>query len=120
MMDCKVWIKDFMENVKSRFDEYKDLKFEKREEWIVVKDLTYLQFLGWDISTWIELAGDNELIYAYYDDYLNVEFVHIREGHCLRAYMEYENEVDTDEGDNPEISISGWLDVIEYLDKHTV
>lgn len=50
MMDCKVWIKDFMENVKSRFDEYKDLKFEKRGEWIVVKDLTYLQLLGWDIS----------------------------------------------------------------------
>ena len=49
---------------------------------------------------------------------MNAEFVHIKNGICLRVYQEYDGEVDTDEGDDPEISISEWSDVADYIDDH--
>lgn len=118
MQGCNVWIKDSMENVKIRFKEYEDMGFEKQGDWVRVDDFTYFQLFSWDISGWIELAGDHELVYAYYDEYLNAEFIHIKDGNCLRAYMQYEGEVDTDEGDDPEISITEWEDVAQYIDEH--
>ena len=68
----------------------------------------------------MELAGDDELIYAYYDEDMKAEFVHVRDGVCLRAYRQYEGEVDTNKGEDPETSISGWSDVADYIDEHMV
>lgn len=73
-----------------------------------------------DVSSWLDLAGQEELIYAYYDEDLNAEFVHIKDGVCVRAYLEYEGEVDTDEGEDPETAISKWSDVAGYMDEHMV
>ena len=38
----------------------------------------------------------------------------------FRSYQEYDGEVDTDEGEDPDIPISGWSDVADYMDEHMV
>ena len=38
----------------------------------------------------------------------------------MRAYQEYDGEVDADEGEGPDIPISGWSDVADYMDEHMV
>lgn len=86
-----------LKKVKDRFSEYEDMEFEKRGEWVLAEDFSGTQLFGWEISDWVELAGGDELIYAYYDEDMNAEFVHIRGGVCLRAYTQYDGEVDTDE-----------------------
>ena len=118
MTDCRVMIKASFEEVKARFREYEndDIEFSTREDWTLAQDFSGTQLFGWEVSSWVELAGNDELIYAYYDENMNAEFVHIKNGICLRVYQEYDGEVDTDEGDDPEISISEWSDVADYID----
>ena len=118
MTDCRIMIRASLEAVKVLFGEYEDVEFSTKEDWTCVQDFSGTQFFGWEISSWVEMAGDNELIYAYYDENMSAEFVHIKNGACLRAYQEYDGEVDTDEGDDPEISISEWSDVADYIDDH--
>ena len=60
-----------------------------------------------------------EARFSEYED-MNAGFVHIRDGVCLRAYRQYEGEVDTNKGEDPETSISGWSDVADYIDEHMV
>lgn len=120
MTDCRVMIKVSFEEVKARFREYEneEIEFSTREDWTLAQDFSGTQLFGWEVSSWVELAGNDELIYAYYDENMNAEFVHIKNGICLRVYQEYDGEVDTDEGDDPEISISEWSDVADYIDDH--
>lgn len=120
MIVCKVMVKASISKVKAQFQEYGDMEFSKRENWTLVEDFSGTQLFGWDVSSWVELARDDELIYAYYDEDMNAEFIHIKDGVCVRAYQEYDNEVDTDEGEDPETSISKWCDVANYIDKHMV
>ena len=118
MTDCKVMIKAPLEKVKALFQEYEDMEFSKKEDWTLAQDCSGTQLFGWEVSSWVELAGDNELIYAYYDENMNAEFIHVKGSICLRAYQEYDGEIDTDEGDDPDISISEWSDVADYIDEH--
>jgi len=111
-------IKASIFKAKAQFQECENLEFSKRGNWTLVEDFSGTQFFGWEISSWAELAGDDELIYAYYDENLNAEFIHIKGGVCLRAYQEYDGELDTDEGEDPETSISEWADVADYVDEH--
>lgn len=120
MRDCKVRIKAAMKKVKDRFSEYEDMEFEERGEWVLAEDFSGTQLFGWEISDWVELAGEDELIYAYYDEDMNAEFVHIRGGVCLRAYTQYDGEVDTDEGEDPDAAVSRWSDVADYMDEHMI
>ena len=120
MTECKVMIKAPLQKVKKRFSEYEDMGFEKRGDWILAEDFSRTQLFGWKVSAWIELAGDDELIYAYYDEDMNAEFVHIKDGVCLRAYQEYDGEVDTDKGEDLETFVSGWSDVADYIDEHMI
>lgn len=81
------------------------------------EDMSEDEFFGWETSSWIELADGKELIYGYYsDDNGNAEFVHIKNGKCIRDYREYDFEVDTDEGNNPEFD--DWTDVASYVDEN--
>lgn len=120
MTECKVMMKAPMKKVKARFSDYEDMEFEKRGDWTLAEDYSGTQLFGWGISDWVELAGDDELIYAYYDEDMNAEFIHVRDGVCLRAYTQYDDEVDTDEGEDAETSIREWSDVGDYMDKHMV
>ena len=118
MTDCRVMIRASLEEVKALFQEYEDIEFSMKGDWTCAQEFSGTQLFGWEVSSWVELAGDNELIYAYYDENINAEFVHIKDGACLRAYQEYDGEVDTDEGDDPDTSISEWADVPDYIDEH--
>ena len=118
MSDCKVMIKAPKKEVKARFSDYEDMEFEKRGDWTLAEDYSGTQLFGWNVSNWVELAGQDELIYAYYDEDMNAEFAFVQNGLCMRAYQEYDGEVDTDEGEDPDIPISGWTDVADYMDEH--
>ena len=93
MSDCKVMIKAPMKEAKARFSDYEDMEFERRGDWTLVEDYSGTQLFGWKVSSWVELAGQDELIYAYYDEDMNAEFVHVKDGVCLRAYMQYDGGV---------------------------
>lgn len=118
MSDCKVMIKAPMKEAKARFSDYEDMEFERRGDWTLVEDYSGTQLFGWKVSSWVELAGQDELIYAYYDEDMNAEFVHVKDGVCLRAYMQYDGEVNTNEGDDPDTSIKDWSDVADYIDEY--
>ena len=120
MFACKVMIKGPLESVKARFEGYGDMEFSQKGDWVLAEDFSGTQLFGWEVSTWLELAGKDELIYAYYDENMNAEFVFIQNGLCIRAYQEYDGEVDTDQGEDLDVSISGWSDVAEYMDEHMV
>ena len=116
MTDCKVMLKSSLDKVRARFQDYADLEFSNRGDWILVEDFSGTQLFGWEVSSWIELAAGDELIYAYYDEDGNAEFVFLQNGLCMRAYQEYGGEVDTDEGED--IDISSWSDVADFIDEH--
>lgn len=118
MTGCKVMLKSSLDKVKARFLDYEDLEFAIRGNWILVEDFSGTQLFGWEVSSWIDLAANDELIYAYYDEDMNAEFIHIKDGVCLRAYQEYNGEVDTDEGDESDASVTEWADVADYIDEH--
>lgn len=95
-----------------------DVYFKESEDCVSFEDFSENEFFGWDTSSWIALAGDKELIYGYYsDDSGSAEFVHIRNGECIRDYRVYDfdAEIDTDEGVSPEFD--SWTDVADYVDR---
>ena len=77
MFACKVIIKGPLESVKARFEGYGDMEFSQKGDWVLAEDFSGTQLFGWEVSTWLELAGKDELIYAYYDENMNAEFVFI-------------------------------------------
>lgn len=80
------------------------------------EDLSEDEFFGWDISSWIALADHKELMYGYYNDSGSAEFVHVKDGMCIRDYRMYDFELDTDEGTSPEFE--DWADVCDFIDDH--
>ena len=118
MFACKVMIKAPLEQVRARFEGYKDMEFFQKGDWVLAEDFSGTQLFGWEVSSWLELAGENELIYAYYDEDMNAEFIFVQNGLCMRVYQEDNGEVDTDQGEDPDISVSGWSDVASYMDEH--
>lgn len=81
------------------------------------EDMSENEFFGWETSSWIALANGKELIYGYYsDDDCNAEFIHVKNGKCIREYREYDFEVDTDEGNTPKFDDG--VDVATYIDKN--
>ena len=118
MFDCKLRIKAPLDEVKVRLADIESLEYTRQGDWTLVEAPSGTQLFGWEVDAWMELAGSRELCYAYYDEEQNAEFVHIRDGVCLRVYQEYGGEVDTDEGSDSECAISDWSDVADYLDEH--
>ena len=87
------------------------------EDYTSFEDTEELAFLGWDTESWIKLAAGKELMYGYYsDEQLEAEFVHVRDGKCIRDYRVYDGEVETNVGDTPEFG--SWVDVATYVDKY--
>lgn len=88
----------------------------ERENETAFDDFAETEFFGWSTENWCKLAGEKELVYGYYnDDAMEAEYVHIKGGVCVREYSEYEGEVDTDEGDEPEFE--NWISVASYVDR---
>ena len=78
------------------------------------EDLSENEFFAWETSAWIALADSKELIYGFYNDSGNAEFIHIKNGICIREYRMCNFEVDTDKGDTPRFE--EWTDVCDYID----
>ena len=116
MTVCRILVKASVQEAEDMFSEYEvDISDSEREGWALIEDYTYSQFASWEVSDWIELAGDCELVYAYYEDNQNAEFVHIKDGLCVRVYQECNGEIDTDDGEDPEVSISDAADIDIYI-----
>lgn len=93
-----------------------DVYIKECEDSVSFEDMSENEFFGWDTSSWLALAGNKELIYGYFsEDSGSAEFVHIRDGECVRDYRIYDFEVDTDEGASPEFD--GWTDVARYVEE---
>ncbi|MDO4315785.1 MAG: hypothetical protein Q4C45_08400 [Oscillospiraceae bacterium] len=83
---------------------------------ISFEDTSENEFFAWQTSSWIAISDGQELVYGYYNgDAGNAEFVHIKNGTCIRDYRVYDFELDTDEGVSPEFH--DWVDVAKYVDK---
>lgn len=81
------------------------------------EDMSENEFFGWDTSSWIALADGKELMYGYYsDDSGSAEFIHIKNGECIREYRVYDFEVDIDMGSTP--GFDNWTDVAKYVDEN--
>lgn len=78
------------------------------------EDISENEFFGLDTSSWVEVADGKELIYGSYNDTGSAEFVHIKDGSCVRDYRMYDFELDTDEGSSPEFE--DWADVCDFID----
>lgn len=120
----KAWYdKEFGNNVEWEHDEilksyYADnvYIFEK-EDAVSFQDMSDLYFISWDVNAWIKLAAGKELVYGYYsEEMLEAEFVHIKDGKCIRDYREYEGQVEVDEGETPEFT--DWVSVSAYVDEN--
>lgn len=93
-----------------------DVYFSENKDRVSFEDMSENEFFGWETSSWIALAGDKELIYGYYsEDSGSAEFIHIKNGECIRDYRAYDFEVDTDEGTSPKFD--NWTDVAKYIDE---
>lgn len=88
----------------------------QRNDNISFEDMSENEFFGWETSAWITLADNKELIYGFYNDSGSAEFVHIKDGICVRDYRMYDFELDTDEGDIP--AFEDWADVCDFIDDH--
>ena len=62
MFACKVMIKAPLEQVKARFEGYEDMEFSQKGDWVLAEDFSGTQLFGWEVSAWLELAGEDELI----------------------------------------------------------
>ena len=118
MTDCRVLIKAPLDKAAALFREYEEIEFSERGDWSLAEVFSGTILFGWEAATWTELAGEYELIYAYYDEDLNAEFIHVKNCCCLRVYQQYDGEIDTDEGEDPETAISKWTDVAGYIDRY--
>lgn len=93
-----------------------DIYISVKDEMVSVEDMSELTFLDWDTEAWINLAEGRELMYGYYsEEQLEAEFVHVKDGRCIRNYREYAGEIEADEGDEPHFE--NWVDVSMYVDE---
>jgi len=124
----KTYIKTFGSNeLKFEFsDEQKTLKIcnseiyiFKEDEYIIFNDFEGDGWFGLETTVWLELAENDELIYAHYDESMQTaEFVRILNGKCVREYTVYDGEIDLDNSDNcNEFEFGYWGDVASYVDK---
>lgn len=91
----------------------------EKEGYVLFEDMNGEAFFGWETSVWVDFAGKDELVYAYYDEDGNAEIVCIKDGACIRDFRMYNFEIDTDEGQtNFEYSIADCSDVASFLDEN--
>ena len=119
----KEWYDKVMQNsVEWEYDEIlksyhvRNVYLTEKENSVSFEDMSEEVFFGWETSAWIEVADNKELIYGYYNDCnCYAEFVHIKNRKCIRDYREYDDGIDTNEGNIPEFN--NWVDVASYVDE---
>lgn len=89
----------------------------EQDDYYIFEDLGEELFMFVPIEEWLDIAGDNHLIFGYYsEDSLSAEFIEIKNGKCIREYRQYYDapEDNVDEGGEP--VFEDWVDVASYVD----
>ena len=82
------------------------------------EDFSNFYFEFQETEEWLNIAQGRELFNGYFsDDDLAAEFIHIKNGECIREFREYSD----DEEDNVDLGTSpkfdSWVDVASYVDR---
>lgn len=88
------------------------------ENYYRFEDFSNFYFEFQKTEEWINIAQGRELIYGYFsDDDLSAEFIHIKNGECIREFREYFDceEDNVDLGTSPRFD--SWVDVASYVDR---
>ncbi len=87
------------------------------EKYYRFEDFSDYQFTYWDTKSWLELAQDRELIYGHFsDDELSAEFIHIKNGQCIREFREYFDDEDSNVNTGTLPEFNSWVDVASYVE----
>lgn len=114
------------EDIEFELDEYgncvdKSVHFSEFEDgWTYFEDYEGQAFFGLSNESWIELAKNDSVTYAYYDEDFNAELIVIENGTLIREFSLYEDEPDANvnfgkfeyEENSP---IEEWNDVATFL-----
>ncbi|PAQ12642.1 hypothetical protein CD798_18010 [Bacillaceae bacterium SAOS 7] len=95
---------------------------ETEDGWTYFVDFEGEAFFGLSNETWMKLAKDGSVTYAYYDEDFNAEMIVIENGTLIREFSLYEDERDANvnvgvleyEENSP---IKDWNDVAIFLEK---
>ena len=82
------------------------------------EDFSNFYFEFQETEEWLNIAQGRELIYGYFtDDDLSAEFIHIKNGECIREFREYSEyeEDNVDLGTLPKFD--SWVDVASYVER---
>ena len=88
------------------------------ENYYRFEDFSNFYFEFQETEEWLNIAQGRELIYGYFsDDDLSAEFIHIKNGECIREFREYSDyeEDNVDLGTSPKFD--SWVDVASYVDR---
>ncbi|WP_072985901.1 hypothetical protein [Clostridium cavendishii] len=137
MKECNFKIRTTIDDAKERYlklmspkEEYEwddiqksfhigEVYISQKDGYILFEDMNGEAFFGWETSLWIDFAGKDEVVYAYYDEDGNAEVVYIKDEICIRDFRIYEFEIDTDECKiNFQYHISNYNDVASFLDEN--
>lgn len=94
---------------------------EHEDGWTYFEDFEGEAFFGLTNESWMELAMDHSVTYAYYDEDFNAELIVIECGKLIREFSLYEDEPDANvnfgtfeyEKSSP---IEDWNDVATFLE----
>ncbi len=140
MRECCFKINLSLEEAKKRYCDWmnKDINFQRDENgdfynesvclsesedgWTHFIDLEGQTFFGLSNESWMELAKDSSVTYAYYDEDFNAELIVIEKGRLIREFSLYEDEPDANvnfgvfeyEKSSP---IEAWNDVATFLEE---
>ncbi|MGE7954134.1 hypothetical protein [Lysinibacillus xylanilyticus] len=117
-----------LEDAKKRYCDWIDEEIDKiihisedEDGWTYFVDLEDEAFFGLTNESWLELAMDHSVTYAYYDEDFNAELIVIECGKLIREFSLYEDEPDANvnfgtfeyEKSSP---IEDWNDVATFLE----
>ncbi|MED4653265.1 hypothetical protein [Bacillus pseudomycoides] len=143
MRECCFKISLSLEEAKKRYCDWmnKDIEFqldeygnfidesvcfsEHEDRWTYFVDLEGEAFFGLSNVSWIELAKENSVTYANYDENFNAELIIIEKGSLIREFSLYEDEPDNniDFGEfeyEKGSTIKEWNDVVTFLEKELI
>jgi len=117
-----------LEDAKKRYCDWIDEEIdqtihiaEDEDGWTYFVDLEGEAFFGLTNESWMELAMDHSVTYAYYDEDFNAELLVIENGKLIREFSLYEDEPDANvnfgtfeyEKNSP---IEDWHDIATFLE----
>ena len=87
------------------------------EDYYRFDDRSNYNYVYWDTEAWLDFAQDREVIYGHFsDDELSAEFLHIKDGKCIREFREYFDDEDSNVDIGTLPKFNSWVDVASYVE----